>query len=193
MKFYATFGSSHIHNVRGATFGFTRPMCIEAPDYDYARRMVFAAVGTAFCTIYTEEEFDTKYYSHFPVLQPDFNCMSMPDGRCVSTEPCMHGDFIMIDQKIRSDPWSTPTDSILKFKITKVVLVYENGLFAGMDQGSGGYPFPTDSIFQAHMWSGKAIDEMDRYVKMFSELSPRIIVIDVNTIPYSLTTHIIDD
>lgn len=49
------------------------------------------------------------------------------------------------------------------------VFVYnKDGRYAGIDHSSGGYPYPTDSLNRAELWSDKK--EIIRYQDMFPHL-----------------------
>ena len=50
------------------------------------------------------------------------------------------------------------------------VFKYQNGQYAGMDHASGGYPYPTTLLFQAHRWENRPEDEVDSYARSFPEL-----------------------
>lgn len=55
------------------------------------------------------------------------------------------------------------------------ILVYKDGKYAAMDNASGGYPYPTDNIFRAHIWD--SLEDMSNYQRMFSELEPFIMTL----------------
>lgn len=56
--------------------------------------------------------------------------------------------------------------------MTKFVLKFNDGRYVGIDYVSGGYPYPTNDIFQAKIWDSEidakqypnSLDDIDRTV-----------------------------
>ena len=52
--------------------------------------------------------------------------------------------------------------------IQTYILKYPDGAYAALESTSGGYPYPTNNIFEAQRWSN--FNELLRYTKMFPAL-----------------------
>ena len=62
MKFYFSFGQSHVHRVNGKTFDCDSIVEIHADDEGAARSIMFEWFGKKWFTSYTEDNFQPEYY-----------------------------------------------------------------------------------------------------------------------------------
>lgn len=65
-------------------------------------------------------------------------------------------------------------------EIQEVILAkYLDGRYAAMDQASGGYPYPVDSLFRAKIWTN--MNEFFSYLRSFPELAAYVVRMEITT------------